>query len=193
MRGQLVKKALAESLEELLKKKTIDEITVNDIIERVGISRTTFYRHFADKYELINWVYGQYMEELERKHTKNTDFRQIMVELFKFFYLKRIFFSKIMYYTGQNSFYSYFFSRTSEYLAAQFFDSMNLKEIMAADKYMLSYHCGGILRVAYEWIEDGCRQKPEELADILLEIVNGEHRAYALPFFREVSGNSRKS
>ena len=47
-------------LEEQLKRKHIDSITVNDIIADVGVSRTTFYRHFEDKFALVNWIYGQY-------------------------------------------------------------------------------------------------------------------------------------
>ncbi|MBQ9969960.1 MAG: TetR/AcrR family transcriptional regulator [Oscillospiraceae bacterium] len=60
MRGQIIKNLLITSLEEQLKRKHIDSITVNDIIADVGVSRTTFYRHFEDKFALVNWIYGQY-------------------------------------------------------------------------------------------------------------------------------------
>jgi len=186
MRGNIIKKVLADALKELLLKKDAEEITVNDIVEKVGISRTTFYRHFADKYELINWVYGQYMEELEQKHANITNFRQLIVELLNFFAENRTFFTKVMYYTGQNNFYTYFFFKTSDYIASHIKTALEIENLSANDKVMLSYHSAGMLRIAYEWIDYGCKMDPEQVADILMEITSGQHRAYALPFFSDV-------
>ena len=46
------KLALEASLKELLRTKTIDKITINDLTEHCGISRMTFYYHFKDIYDL---------------------------------------------------------------------------------------------------------------------------------------------
>ena len=44
---------IAFAFKELLLKKSIDKITINDITEKCGINRQTFYYHFHDIYELI--------------------------------------------------------------------------------------------------------------------------------------------
>ena len=49
------KLALEASLKELLRTKPIDRITINDLTEHCGISRMTFYYHFKDIYDLIEW------------------------------------------------------------------------------------------------------------------------------------------
>ena len=46
-------KAIIESFMELLQKKSLDKITVKDIIEATEINRNTFYYHFQDIYDLL--------------------------------------------------------------------------------------------------------------------------------------------
>lgn len=53
---QFTKRALEDSLKRLLSKKPLNKITVSDIIEDCGISRPTFYYHFKDIYDLVDWV-----------------------------------------------------------------------------------------------------------------------------------------
>ena len=47
------KKALAMSLKSLLEKKTLDKITVKDIVSGCSLNRQTFYYHFHDTYDLL--------------------------------------------------------------------------------------------------------------------------------------------
>ena len=49
------KLALEESLKRLLLKKPLDKITINDLTTDCGISRMTFYYHFKDIYDLVEW------------------------------------------------------------------------------------------------------------------------------------------
>ncbi len=53
---QFTKRALEDSLKGLLSQKPLNKITVSDIIEDCGISRPTFYYHFKDIYDLVDWV-----------------------------------------------------------------------------------------------------------------------------------------
>jgi AcrR family transcriptional regulator len=49
------KRHFSRSLSELTKKKSIDEITVTEILENSELSKSTFYNHFKDKYDLVVW------------------------------------------------------------------------------------------------------------------------------------------
>ena len=53
--SQVTKRALEASLKNLLLKKPLSKITINDITEDCGISRMTFYYHFKDIYDLVEW------------------------------------------------------------------------------------------------------------------------------------------
>ena len=53
--SQITKRALEQSLKNLLLQKPITKITINDIAEDCGINRMTFYYHFKDIYDLVEW------------------------------------------------------------------------------------------------------------------------------------------
>lgn len=54
--SQITKRAMAQSLKNLLLKKPLNKITINDITEDCGVNRMTFYYHFKDIYDLVEWV-----------------------------------------------------------------------------------------------------------------------------------------
>ena len=47
--------ALHNAFDALLEEKRFDELTVNELCDRAMIRRTTFYKHFADKYEYFTF------------------------------------------------------------------------------------------------------------------------------------------
>ena len=53
--SNVTKRALEASLKRLLLQKPLTKITINDITEDCGVSRMTFYYHFKDIYDLIEW------------------------------------------------------------------------------------------------------------------------------------------
>lgn len=53
----IIKKAIGEGTKDLMRQKTVNEISVTEICEKVGISRRNFYRYFQDKYEVVQWIY----------------------------------------------------------------------------------------------------------------------------------------
>lgn len=54
--SEVTKRALEQSLKNLLLKKPLNKITISDIAEDCGINRMTFYYHFRDLYDLVEWA-----------------------------------------------------------------------------------------------------------------------------------------
>ena len=50
------KEIIAKTFTELLDEKPMSKITVKDIVERCGVNRNTFYYHFKDIYDLVDWI-----------------------------------------------------------------------------------------------------------------------------------------
>jgi AcrR family transcriptional regulator len=60
-------RALREALVELVAEKEFDAITVTDVVERAGLHRATFYRHYTDKADLLR-VWGlELLDLLEQR------------------------------------------------------------------------------------------------------------------------------
>ena len=66
MKRKTAKELLAESFRELTEPKSIDRITVQDIVDNCGYSPAMFYRHYKDKYDLIAWEHSTYSSEFCR-------------------------------------------------------------------------------------------------------------------------------
>lgn len=53
----LTKQTLSESLKTLMRLTPYDKITINNVSSHAGVSRNTFYYHFSDMNELLEWTY----------------------------------------------------------------------------------------------------------------------------------------
>ncbi len=50
------KKTLANALKDVIAQKSLDRISISDIVRRAGVNRKTFYYHFDDVYGLMAWI-----------------------------------------------------------------------------------------------------------------------------------------
>lgn len=64
----MTKKALAASLKKLMEQKTLDKISVREIIEDCGVNRKTFYYHFEDIYDLLKWLFEEEAIEIVKQY-----------------------------------------------------------------------------------------------------------------------------
>ena len=55
--SEITKKALVSSLVALCDEKKLNKITINDIVNKCGVNRNTFYYHFADIYDLLDYMF----------------------------------------------------------------------------------------------------------------------------------------
>jgi len=53
LRVRKTKKAIAEAFMAIISEKPIEEMTVNELCDRAGVRRTTFYKHYRDKLDYI--------------------------------------------------------------------------------------------------------------------------------------------
>lgn len=89
---QSTKNEMKASLKKLIKKKPLNKITISDIAEDCGISRMTFYYHFKDIYDLVDWcITSDAMESSEGKVFRDTWQNELMT-IFKIARLNKNFY-----------------------------------------------------------------------------------------------------
>lgn len=60
--------ALEDAFMQVLQKKGFQALTVQDVAERAGVNRATFYAHFADKYALLDYSIRQgFLQEIDKR------------------------------------------------------------------------------------------------------------------------------
>ena len=81
--SQITKRALEQSLKNLLLKKPLTKITISDIAEDCGINRMTFYYPFKDIYDLVEWsCLEDAKRALDEKKTYDT-WQQGLLQIFE--------------------------------------------------------------------------------------------------------------
>ena len=142
---------LAESFKELALKHPIEKITIKEITDKAGVIRPTFYNHFQDKYELLEWIID----------TQLIAPAEPLIE--KEFYQKA---SRL---EGQNSFESIaqscimkVFLRVFERSAA----TKKPKYVWLTPERIAAYYAQSMCYIVMNWIQSGMTISARELAEI---------------------------
>ena len=87
-------KRWADSLKEQLKIEPLDKISIAEICDRCNLNRKSFYYHFEDKTDLINWIFDtEYLSEASKK-SYATQWESVE-NLCRYLYLNKSFYKKI--------------------------------------------------------------------------------------------------
>ena len=80
------KAALSSAFFDMLTDKTFDDITVNELCEKAGVRRATFYKHFNDKNDFVTFI----AKDIRDKFDQNTWKKDLNPAITKDYYLKYI-------------------------------------------------------------------------------------------------------
>lgn len=106
--SNITKRALAEALKELLKAEPFSQISVREICSKCQMNRKSFYYHFKDKYDLVNWIYATEFIAVAKQRGYGEIKRTLLDDMCAYFYENRDFYRRVFVVEGQNSFTDYF-------------------------------------------------------------------------------------
>lgn len=157
----ITKEALASALVALLQEEPLSKISIKDITDSCDISRNTFYYHFRDKYELINWIFYTEMSEKINSFTDPSKICDTFVEVCKILYSNRKFYLACFQYTGQNSLFDFifdfFFHLWKDNLDS--LQSSSMKRISEDElNIMAKLKTHSMLGMLTDWVRNGMRQ-----------------------------------
>lgn len=99
-----LKRKMAECFKTLLCKESIEKITIKDITENTGVTRTTFYNHFHDKYEILEWIIDEDILKSASPLIENELFSEMVILIFSCLSKEKEFYKHASMIEGQNSF-----------------------------------------------------------------------------------------
>ena len=100
-----VKNIIASALLELCETKSLEALTVKQILEKSGVSRQTFYNHFIDKNDLIQYVYKEKIIPDFHDNNMNISFYDSLVIAFENMKKYHYFMKQVCLMEGQNRLY----------------------------------------------------------------------------------------
>lgn len=101
---ELTKRLIANSFKELMLQTPFEKITIKMITDYANVIRPTFYNHFHDKYELVEWIVQDEIIEPTKELFKENKGSEGMKYLFKGFYEDKEYYKKAFDIVGQNGF-----------------------------------------------------------------------------------------
>ena len=108
-RSNQTKQLLAQSLQELMVTTPLEKISVNDIVDHAGVGRNTFYYHFEDKYDLVNWYFQSGITQFLVERSAYSSWGTLLTALETYFLENKVFYCNALAYNGQNSLQQYMF------------------------------------------------------------------------------------
>ena len=105
----ITKRYLAQAIKTLMADRPLSKISVGDIVEYCGLNRNSFYYHFRDKYDLVNWIfYTEIVTKLREQQGELTSGWALIEKICEYLYDEKDFYVSALSETGQDSFPAYF-------------------------------------------------------------------------------------
>ena len=182
--SQTTKRALEASLKNLMLQKPLDKITINDIAEDCGISRMTFYYHFKDIYDLVEWsCVEDASKALEGKKTYDT-WQQGFLQILEAVIANKPFILNVYHSVSREQVEIYLYKLTYDLLIGVVEEKSVGMSVREEDKrFIADFYKFAFVGLILDWIRNGMKDDPQLLTDRLASLVRGNITS-ALNHFR---------
>ncbi len=181
------KQALAEALKQLLEKKTLDKITVSDLTDLCGVNRQTFYYHFKDIYDLLEWIYK---EEFTRDVLQdNYDPHQWQIPylaMFRQLQKNRVLVINLFHSSHRDLIERYVHQEAFRFIMGVLDIWEKDLDMPAAEedkKFIAAFYQASFVDMVFEWIGRGMKDDPQQIVTRTAKLMEGSF-ADALRKFR---------
>ncbi len=177
MKSNQTKKALAEALKQLLTRKPINKITINDITEQCGISRMTFYYHFKDIYDLVEWTLEEATQQIIGENRYADNWQQGFLDLLKEVKDNQKLYMNVYRSMDREAIERYLLKKVEPLLmpvvekeAAGMGISPKGKRVVAI------FYTYAFIGVVLDWISKGMPLTPQQVVTLTAAVVQGDFR-----------------
>ncbi len=168
--SNITKRALAVALRELMEEVPFEKIQVAHICERCDMNRKSFYYHFKDKYDLLNWIFDTEIISFLGNYSgteQHDQHMEMLSDIFNYFYQNKNFYRSALKTKGQNSFSEHF----REYIEPIF--RVRLTALMgdSVDDFTVNFFTDGGICTMERWLLDKECLPPDQFVSKLLDLV----------------------
>lgn len=171
------KEFFAESLKNMLRKKTLDHITVKDIVEDCNVSRQAFYYHFKDIYDLVEWIFLEEASAALANHRDIDTWQQGYCHV-----LMRMRDNKPLVINTYRSnsrehletfMYNVLFHVIYPVVEEQA-EGMNVEN--KHKEFIAHFYSLAVVAMGLDWVRTGMKEEPEEIAEQVAVLVKGDFK-----------------
>lgn len=172
--SQTTKRALAASLKKLLLQKQLNKITINDIAEDCGISRMTFYYHFRDIYDLVEWTCAEdAAQALAGKKTYDT-WQEGFLNIFRAVQSNRPLIMNVYRSVSRERIEQYLNPLIHSLILGVVEEKSSEMSVSTADKqFIADFYEYAFIGIMLEWIGSNMKEDPAAIVERTSRVVHG--------------------
>lgn len=172
----MMKKFIADSLLILMARKAYDEISIGEITDKAGVNRSTYYRNFNSKSDIIkeyfNNIMYEYLEYFDNQ--EDVSLNDYLYEMFSTFYKYK---KELLLIHKNNVSYLILESLNEIFTDDNFTKSKTLKQ-----KAKIYYHTGGIYNTFLFWFSEEMKTSPKRMSEVSAALLPKGTRPMLHPF-----------
>ncbi len=156
------KEALGAALKELLAEKPIEKITIKDIVSICGVNRQTFYYHFNDVYDLLEWVFEEDANWVLPKEVVYEHWRDDVMVFFDYLRDNSAFALRV-YNSNTRTYMLRFYKRKLKECITSFavIASRGMNIDHEDFEFCVEYYSNQVIGLISQWLDNGMRLPPE--------------------------------
>ena len=173
--SQITKRALAASLKKLLAQKPLSRITIADITEDCGISRMTFYYHFQDIYDLIDWICQEEGGQALQGRKDYDTWQEGFIALCHAVIENRAFIEGV-YHSVQREQIENYLGRVVYGLLIDVVETLSRDYVISREDqvYLTNFYKHAFVGVMLDWVRSGMREPPEAVVGRVSKMTRGQ-------------------
>ena len=170
----MTKRAMVASLKKLLTEKPLDKITITDITDDCGMSRMSFYYHFKDIYDLVEWACEEDAKRfLEGKRSRAT-WQEGYIAVFEEIKRDAPFVLNVYRSVSHDKLEDYLHKVCFDLLYAVVEEESQGTKAREEDKiFVANLYKYAFVGIMLDWIKDDMREDPQRIVDRLARLIRG--------------------
>jgi probable dihydroxyacetone kinase regulator len=171
----LTKKALAQSLKNLMKNSTLDHITVKDVVTECGVNRQTFYYHFQDIYDLVEWIYKTEAVETIANYKSYGTWQQGFLMIFEYVGNNLEFCTNCFNSIGREPLHRFLYTATFDLLIGVVNEVAEGTKVQEKEKrFIANFYCYAFIGIMTQWIREGAKEQPKDIIRDINRLIEGD-------------------
>lgn len=171
--AEKTKLALVAALRKQLTKKPLSKVTISDITSDAGVNRMTFYYHFHDIYELVEWAFRNQIFAATFEKTYTTDnWQEGALEVLNILLENKSFVMNVYHSLSREQIETNLLSGIRETVVLPLVEQLNAAGIPQEDQtFIIYFYMYGCLGSMLEWVDHDMKESPTLIVDHFVRLI----------------------
>ena len=168
------KSALADAMKKLMVCKSFAKISISDLCEECGLNRKSFYYHFKDIYDLLEWVYtNEATKALGEKKTYET-WQQGFKQIFQYIVNNKEFVLTTFNSVSREYLERYLYNEVYLLLIGVVEEKAKGIPVREKDKsFIADFYKYAFVGIVLDWIKSGMKEESDKIIERLNKLIYG--------------------